>query len=439
VRVLSLFFLRLGLQVLLFIRGFQVLSVDDYLRVSIAHRISQNWQWFPDPLFLPGYFWIYALPLKAGLSVRLGSMAATWFFAALSSALFYAVLIRLKVSQRIAFGLALLWSLQPLTLWLGGVPLSETLSVLLLLSVLLTWDHESSVLRWSGCVALSLLTLIRYESWAIIPILWMAPNRRIRFFERALSVVGVVLFLGWRLLQGDATGPFQYASSEAYQGWEAWGQRHLIFWSFLALLPITAMVSPFALFRNEASDIQVRTKRLMGWYVVSLLLPLFSIGYFQLVFLPRILFFPSTLLLLCAAPALDRVIQRSLSAPSRIFLFVGIGVVMISIAIRPLVDVKPETVEAARNLKLALRVLDPNDHILVEQRDLGWTALWGLNDADPRLVFSNTWSGPLSDRTRCALMSGRGRWFQFEKAIGWNKRWGAGKYRLYCSSEVRDF
>src|SRR6185295_7786491 len=116
-------------------------SVDDYLRVSLASKIANHWAWFPDPFLLPFHAWIHALAFKMGCSFEGSTIGLTIVWAGISTGLLYLLALKLGASVRTAVVVALLASLEPLALWLGGVPLSETLGLVLLLGSLVLWNE----------------------------------------------------------------------------------------------------------------------------------------------------------------------------------------------------------------------------------------------------------------------------------------------------------
>src|SRR5205085_11292622 len=131
--VIAVAAIRVILQVCLLSMGFFALSVDDYLRVSVADQMAHHWAFFPDPLFLPGYFWIYSVPIRLGFAPTPSALAMTFLFSSATSVLLFLTFRQIKLSRSRAMIISLAITTQPISLWVGGVPLAESLGLFLLL------------------------------------------------------------------------------------------------------------------------------------------------------------------------------------------------------------------------------------------------------------------------------------------------------------------
>ncbi|MFH1018774.1 MAG: hypothetical protein V1798_11435 [Pseudomonadota bacterium] len=448
--------LRGGFQLLLWGLGYRVLTVDDYLRTAVAAAMPNHWQWFPDPFFLPAYFWIYSIPYRLGFSVSAGSIGATVLLACASSALLYLLLRKLELPAGHAFLGALLFSAQPMCLWLGGVPLSETLGLVLLLTVLWLWDSPSRALRFAAVAALALVTLVRYESWlyAIFFAGIVLGDRRFGFPERILRSVGAlsgfVVFALWRLSGPDPWGPLLFSQDTAVQYLTPRVQLGHVIAGGIALLPLgfLALVAAILFGRYWVPGVR-RAPLLIAWSLWSLanlFLPLISIGYYPMVFPVRSLLTGAVLFWLLSFPSLSRILARLSPA---MLAAVGIGgiAVLAPLSFRPLPEVKEETLSAARVLGSVLPELGAST-LLLERRDLGWTVLWGLNNGDRRIIFDRrdfdvpsplaTVEGAMTffaahPEAACVLTASReGRNAAAAVRPEWTPKWSDGKYTLSC-------
>ena len=142
------------------------------------------------------------------------------------------------------------------------------------------------------------------------------------------------------------------------------------------------------------------------------------------------------------------------------FLTALTAIPLLFIASRPPVEVKPETLRTAVRLRALLATLPDDRQILVQRADLGWTVLWGINDADPRIVFDRVRfaaagvkelgaeePSPIADRESaarffayrpelaCAVGVSKPGIVDMARAVppSWSLRWSDEKYSLYCA------
>ncbi len=453
---------RSGFQLILLGFGYRVLTVDDYLRVSVTAAEVHSWKWFPDAFFLPAYFWIYSIPVRLGWPLGSGAIVATILLASISSALFYLLFRKSGLSKGLSILGALLFSVQPMPLWLGGVPLSETLGLLLLLLALLSWDSPSGPFRIAASLSLALVTLVRYECWpyAVIFAAVVLYDFRRPFKERLLrsatAVSGLLTFAIWRLSRPDPWGPLLFSQAEATHYLTPAFQFGQVLWGGIALLPLGFLALVVALFSIRSWRSTFSTPPLLVawflWSLVSLFLPLLSIGYYPMVFPERALLTSAALFWILGFPCLVRIFAR-LSFPMLIAAGVGCMVVLAPFSFHPVSKVQEETLEAARVLGSLLPNLGTST-IVVERKDLGWTVLWGLNDGDPRIVFDRPdFTAPSAfasvegigeflnrhSEAACVLSSSlTGRKTTAAARPAWTVRWSAGKYDLRCVAGTKE-
>ncbi|HLG18953.1 MAG TPA: hypothetical protein VI895_03935 [Bdellovibrionota bacterium] len=452
--------LRLVIQAFLFLSGFRVLSVDEYLRVSVAVQTAKHWAWFPDPFFLPAYFWIYSVPLRLGLTVQTSAVGLTILFSAGCSSLFYLWLRRMTASRETAWTGSILWSLQPAVLWLGGVPLSETLGLFLLLGALYGWSGASKWSRFLSAFCLGIGSLVRYEVWLTAVVLsifvWFEKTRprKERLARSSIGVSGILLFLMWRGLQADPLGPIRMVQAAAFVHLTPSTIADRLFWFAVGTFPLVVFafvaVASGLLRRHIRVALSLMVLVVIALSFLPLLTPLFRLSHYPLVFPERLILIPCTLLTGLAFIAADRWILQ-ITRPLRMALLVSIGLIFCGLAAFPPAEVQPETIDAARQLNSILKTMTHEQRVLVERKDLGWTALWGLTNGDPRIVFDRpTLRTPPPWKSRaesdwwgqfpcvvCTLSSSKNGAAAFRSLPPrtWKLRWSAGKYTLACLTD----
>ncbi len=452
--------LRLTLQLLLFCNGYEVLTSDDYLRVWVANQTSQNWRWFPDLVYLPFYFWLYAIPLALQIPLRFAAVGLTILLAAASTALIY-ILIRKQTSARTAFAGALLWSLQPLVVWIGGVPLSETLGIVLLLLTLLLWQHKKFTWRIVAALCLVALTLVRFEAWPLAGLLalMLLCRRNEPLVQRLVPVLisssGMIVFFCWRLSLPDPVALLLFLRQNAKLFMPVEHVTKHLMTAAAALTPMmlpTLVLTLLWLPKLWQSRSNLRPSLVVALGSSVSLIPLVASGYYAHLFPERMLLLPCCMWTITGMVVLSNWLDR-LSKTALLLLALLSSLLLFGLSSKPQVIVKPETVQAGKLLRELLQTVPPSEQILVERRDLGWTALWGLSDGNQRIRFHrrSIRPRPLTNPRKaaalfqampqlsCALAASRSG----AKAIAatmpanWQTKWRRSKYTLFCRPGVR--
>jgi hypothetical protein len=148
--------------------GFRALSDDDYARVVIAQRFSENAALDPSGTsWLPLPFWLYGALMKV-FGPSLGVARATAFALGVASALLVFGAARLLGLARSAAVIsALLGGAIPYSAYLGVATVPESLSAALCVVGAAALASSASRARLLGALALAGACACRYEPWAV--------------------------------------------------------------------------------------------------------------------------------------------------------------------------------------------------------------------------------------------------------------------------------
>lgn len=167
--VIKLLFTYLLLQ-----SGFILLCSDDWARIGWAWRWQNNMTLFPHAYFLPLHSYLYGAGLDLYFDLNLTPRIISYALSLLLLPALYKLawhLYRERPTAWLACGLAVAL---PLHSWMSLSPLSEMLSVLLLVSAagaFLAWQGRPTLGRilWLGG-SLFLANACRYEAWMFTPL-----------------------------------------------------------------------------------------------------------------------------------------------------------------------------------------------------------------------------------------------------------------------------
>lgn len=427
--------------------------MDDYLRVSIAHDFTIAPKLFPDSFFLPAYFWIYGLALffgkSLGLSVLQITLPLTWVFSAGSTALSYLLLERqLRAYPRsLAVVLALAITLQPLSSWVGGVPLSESLALCFTLVFLLT--VTSPACAWIGAICMALASLTRYEciplsGISLVCFYFLGESKKQKWIHFIFQGGAMMMLLLWQLMAQD---PFAAITFSTTQG-KMHSLSHPGFKNLAMMMVYFAPLSGLGILSFRKNLIRSLDQTMMGTFVLTsvlpFILPALNVGYYPLVYPGRVLLFLSVFspLYFTLVWQNRRVLWRRWALPLSVLL----SVFFMGLSFFPQVEVKPETLAVTEWLEQKLQTLDKHQSLLFEKNDLGWTPVWAKVGRYPQFKFDRQ---KISDPSRiqpfssleqvaafsnvvCVVVSSKqGKQNVLASRI-YEKTMELGKYQIFC-------
>ncbi len=437
------------------IHDFQVLSVDEYIRLSVSHDLAGKWQWFPDPLWLPGYFWLHGALMKIGLSVRMAGFGVAWVSAGLVSGSLYWMIRNLGTSRQRAIWMTFLFSIQPLSIWLGGVPLSEGPTLAFVLLGLVFWMEgrkNESVLFWI------VASLFRYEVWPIVfglileAFLEKTEKKSIICFRSILMVLGIAFCIFHIVNFSTPFGAISYTFEQSALSANHLAQRSQFWLAMPRFMAFSMLLLPFI----PLSFIKRHTIQKCFFYATASIflthVMIVGVGFYPLVYSPRMWLLPLGVGFPLAVLGMSHFLARyPIWKPAilgLLFLF-GVAGLMQS----PNTEVKRETIKAAEVIKKVSQEYPSSSKTLAERADLGSYVLWGLTGKKANLIFDRVgmreeklFSDPLWLQRRlrpnsfvsCLLSSSEKGKFVVEKvAPNWEPRWREGKYFLACDPKKK--
>jgi len=199
----------------------------------------------------------------------------------------------------------------------------------------------------------------------------------------------------------------------------------------------------------ERGGVNRKTVLVSAMVFLTLLVILF-LGYFPLVFSPRVLFFPLLMLFPLSCVGFSKFYERA-SRPLIFLIYFSFFGFFAWSGSTPQREIRPDTLHAADVLGEFLG-LHPEGRVLVEKKDLGWAVLWGLNDGDSRIVFdrkgmrspkrflNETWLQKKLKKESgfaCVMSSSKKGRSVFEnvRPALWRNYWNEGKYLMVCSTK----
>ncbi len=361
-----------------------VLSVDDFLRVWVSIQTYKHQTFTLEPYFFPFYHLIYGGLLNLTNNVYPGTNVLTMLFSSISIVLTYLLLIKMGLKNRPAVFVAMACNFQPLLIWMGCVPLSESLAIMLLLLALLGLHSQHRWQNMMGGLALAAYAFTRLEGLLIWLLVMISVLLKKEFFNRRLfifsSALGPVAFVYWQLTLDEPFYAFAFASYAANQipkGMAFIKTQEALFKSFWTLLML--MCLPLFAFFNFAKF------KLHGLFFllvcVGLLLvygPMFGLGYYPMVYAYRATFL---LLFWIVFFGLYLFVSGSLYVTKMNWVLMLGLLINFVLCFFPIREVRGETLELAKVIKK-----NHERSVLLEKQDLGWTVVWGIN-ADHRGLY----------------------------------------------------
>ena len=149
-------------------------DLDAPARLAFSRQVAEGASWVPTWIWLPGHFWLLAIPVACGLRDAIWARLLTAIAGAATSPVAY-LLARAGFGRTAGLASALTLALAPLHVRYSLLTMSEAWLVLFSLSAVLgftRWLALGGVRRLAGGAgALNLACIVRPEAWLLVPLL----------------------------------------------------------------------------------------------------------------------------------------------------------------------------------------------------------------------------------------------------------------------------
>jgi Dolichyl-phosphate-mannose-protein mannosyltransferase len=168
----ALLLMRLGVQALLYARGFESMTADEFGRTVLAARWAEHpyMLWGEGP-WLPFFMYMHGLALKLVWELLWVPRGLTIFFGLACIVLVYFLSWELFGNHLTALAAAALLAVNPFHVWLSSTPLTEVPYTALVLAFLLCFTlylkSGRPYLIYLGALSLGFANGIRFEGWVV--------------------------------------------------------------------------------------------------------------------------------------------------------------------------------------------------------------------------------------------------------------------------------